>query len=1041
KKERKGLLWDNNPKLLRAQEILREKGSGETTVAKRGGLFRGLKQFWRVLFPSYKDLDQYIWLNQVETDFVRRSIERKRNWTRSFSGAIVVVIVTLLAAWWITDDARIEAENQKGRAEDARDVADQEREKAVEQERKARHQLAMNYWNNGFNERDSKSGSTLKALHYLAKAEEEFSSIQKDEQLAPNARLARKFIQHDIVLDKTIQYSKGKKSILSKDRRRILFWNSSGFQVADTSTGEKIADIDTKRKFRSMDFSHDGAFALAWSSGSRGNLWLYDTTNGKEYELGNNKTERIKYAKFSRDGTKALAVYHGSENGIFLIDVVNKKSIIPHKFIHNGVIGAIFNKNNSKILTRGTDGHVRVFNSNNGELLNNIKAHNDWVFGAIFSSDENRILTWSASYKEKTVRVWDISNKEGLLLNSFEHERVKRACFSNIPDKVMSWSGSSLILRDITTGKLIFNFKQKGIDGAAFDKNGERILIWSEGGIAYILDNKGNELLSINCNSPIDKAEFNADESRILTWCENGTARVWDSRNGKALSPELKHGNSIALAGFNHDESRILTSSNDGTMRIWKNNSNNSLFPLMLREENGSLYDGWVNSAIFSPDGSKVLTASNNDLTARIWSSQTGKQLAVMQGHEKGVNGAAFNTAGSQVVTWSQDGTARVWDSATGKQSVQSFIHDDDVRVGMFSSDGTKILTWTFNRKARVWDNNGQLLFPALENISRATFNTKGDRVLTWSNKAGIVQVWNADTGASLTSFRHKDVRGGLFYKNGNMILSWDNDNPIRLWDIKSKRQLASFEVTDNGNRRANNDAVTAHDDKNIFLSWNNRKIKIFTDTGLEFAYTIEYENLVSGASFNRKGDTVLSWTKNGEIDLFQLTNIKSMKAIHNKKIETMRHDAKVNGAKFNADESKILSWSKDNTARLWDSTTGKQLTPAMKHGDDVDFAEFNADESRILTRASNWDGKARIWDISLNTDWPADKVLLKVEVETGTEMTAAGEIHALSAGEWQKKRCEYDKIRYRLSPERISQEEWQISRRLCEQLEPSSRE
>ncbi|MCI5120228.1 MAG: hypothetical protein D3908_03360, partial [Candidatus Electrothrix sp. AUS4] len=641
KKEKKGLLWDSNPKLLRTQEILREKSSIGATTSKKSGLFRGLKQFWRVLFPSYKDLDLHIWLNQVETDFVRRSVERKRNWTRGVTASIMLIFLALTTAWWITNDARIEAQA-------ARDVADEEREKAVEQERKARHQLAMNHWNNGFNERDSKSGSTLKALHYLAKAEEEFSSLQKDEQLAPNARLARKFIQHNVTLDKTIQYSKGKNSVLSQNRRRILFWNSSGFQVADTSTGEKIADIDIKGRFHGMAFSHDGAFALAWSFGSRGNLWLYDTTNGKEYELGNNKTDRIRLARFSEDGIAALVIYHGNNDSVFLIDV-NKKTLIPHEFIHNGIRDAVFSKNNSKVLTWGRDGNIRIFNSKSGKMLTVIKAHEGGVDGAIFYETEN---------------------------------------------KVMSWSESNLILRDIATGKILFNFEQKDILGATSDKNGERILIWTKEGIAYILDNRGNELFSINCNSSIHKAEFNADESRILTWCGNGTAQVWDSRNGKALSPELKHGNSIALAGFNHDESRLITSDEDGTMRIWKNNSNNSVFPLMLRKENGSLYDGWVNSAVFSPDGSKVLTASSNDLTARIWSSETGKQLTVMNEHNKGVDGAAFNTDGSQVLTWSQDATARVWDSATGKRSVPPLIHDDDVRVATFSNDGAKILTW-----------------------------------------------------------------------------------------------------------------------------------------------------------------------------------------------------------------------------------------------------------------------------------------------------------------------------------------------------------
>ena len=43
-----------------------------------------------------------------------------------------------------------------------------------------------------------------------------------------------------------------------------------------------------------------------------------------------------------------------------------------------------------------------------------------------------------------------------------------------------------------------------------------------------------------------------------------------------------------------------------------------------------------------------------------------------------------------------------------------------------------------------------------------------------------------------------------------------------------------------------------------------------------------------------------------------------------------------VKGASFDKDERRILSWSDDNTLRLWDAATGQQIGPAMKHDDSV---------------------------------------------------------------------------------------------------------
>jgi WD40 repeat protein len=39
-----------------------------------------------------------------------------------------------------------------------------------------------------------------------------------------------------------------------------------------------------------------------------------------------------------------------------------------------------------------------------------------------------------------------------------------------------------------------------------------------------------------------------------------------------------------------------------------------------------------VNSAAFSPDGTRVVTASD-DKTARVWDATTGKLVAVLRGH------------------------------------------------------------------------------------------------------------------------------------------------------------------------------------------------------------------------------------------------------------------------------------------------------------------------------------------------------------------------------------------------------------------------
>ncbi|MCI5161723.1 MAG: WD40 repeat domain-containing protein, partial [Candidatus Electrothrix sp. AX5] len=124
KKEKKGLLWDNNPRLVRAQEILQEKRFCSLRAEKKQGLFVWLKQFWRVLCPSFEDIEQTVWLNRVETAFVRRSIERKRNWTCGVTGIVMVVIVSLVTGWWYTSVQKNIAVNERIKADKQREQAE-----------------------------------------------------------------------------------------------------------------------------------------------------------------------------------------------------------------------------------------------------------------------------------------------------------------------------------------------------------------------------------------------------------------------------------------------------------------------------------------------------------------------------------------------------------------------------------------------------------------------------------------------------------------------------------------------------------------------------------------------------------------------------------------------------------------------------------------------------------------------------------------------------------------------------------------------------
>ena len=91
-------------------------------------------------------------------------------------------------------------------------------------------------------------------------------------------------------------------------------------------------------------------------------------------------------------------------------------------------------------------------------------------------------------------------------------------------------------------------------------------------------------------------------------------------------------------------------------------------------------HDDRVWSVAFSPDGSRIVTASL-DRTARIWDAATAKEIAVLRGHDYPVTSAAFSPDGSRIVTASVDEAVRFWDAHLQTMSAKLLLTEACTRL------------------------------------------------------------------------------------------------------------------------------------------------------------------------------------------------------------------------------------------------------------------------------------------------------------------------------------------------------------------------
>jgi WD40 repeat protein len=167
-------------------------------------------------------------------------------------------------------------------------------------------------------------------------------------------------------------------------------------------------------------------------------------------------------------------------------------------------------------------------------------------------------------------------------------------------------------------------------------------------------------------------AAFSPDGRRIVTASLDLTAQIWSTESSMQIAVLSNLGDFVTDATYSPDGRRIAIASKSDTQtaRIVDADTARQIIGLSGHEKA-------VRSVAFSPDGRRIATASN-DRTARVWDAASGAQLVVLAGHGEGVppddeagnvRSAAFSPDGRRVVTASNDRTARVWTPTPASRS------------------------------------------------------------------------------------------------------------------------------------------------------------------------------------------------------------------------------------------------------------------------------------------------------------------------------------------------------------------------------------
>jgi WD40 repeat protein len=394
---------------------------------------------------------------------------------------------------------------------------------------------------------------------------------------------------------------------------------------------------------------------------------------------------------------------------------------------------------------------------------------------------------------------------------------------------------------------------------------------------------------------------FSPDGRRALWGGDDTRLHVWDLAAGKelaALGKDVHRGSVIGLA-LSPDGSRALACA-DRTVHVWRLGAPAAVAakkvedPVLARD----LFEGhkeivWAVAA--APGGRLVLSAGGGtsdgkrggDHDVLLWDPQTLRTLARLGGHTDNVRGAAVARTGRLAATASLDATVRLWDLQGHKPAGVLTLH----------------------------------IPQPLGQVVAVAFTPDDKRVI--SGGSALV-LWDVRKRAALYRFATPPVfiHSVAVAPNGGLLLSGDNEGGVRLWSLKTYREVRQFR---------------GHTGRVAHVGFSADGKRAFTVSGWKDS---------KGKLAPGEDDTIRVW---------EVSTGKQLKRIDGT-------SGPFECGALSPDGRLLATGGFDAAVRLWDLESGREVTAFRGHRSGVTSVAFLPGGRRLLSASR--DGTVRIWQL-----------------------------------------------------------------------------
>jgi WD40 repeat protein/DNA-binding SARP family transcriptional activator/energy-coupling factor transporter ATP-binding protein EcfA2 len=640
-----------------------------------------------------------------------------------------------------------------------------------------------------------------------------------------------------------------------------------------------------------------------------------------------------------------------------------------------GVGGAVaWGPDGTQFASAEPDGAVVIHDAATGEPVQTIAGHDEPVNGITFSPDGSLLGTTG---EDGFVKLWDLEPGDELhVLESPAGRDALAPSFS--PDGTLfaaSWWNEDLVpILDLATGRVVrelTGLRSCCSRSTAFDPSGTRMALALIDNTVVVVDvRSGQQVLDLDVTGAWDAA-WSPDGTSIAV-ASDGSARIFDARTGQERFALVGHRDRVNDLDWSPDSTRLVTASEDGTAKVWTTTGGaaRELFTLSAHATRAG-----VASAVFSPDGSRVLTGDVEGRATIVWdatiagNAEIGNVPAAAAAASFGQGRAAFTPDGRYLLAGNAAGGVSVWDAETlsGVRTLGARVASSSGRprggdvinppatAGVevtaldASPDGrlvaAAISDWNVccpnGSSLRIWDvETGQEAF-------RARPRGYVDDV-AWSPDSKLLAI----SAASYTV----DADGNITSPKASLaVVDRSGDEVAYLPDEEEGVQLLSVAFTSDGERliaaRSHGASWEDYVGEAVVWDWKAGKVEHRIETGDDYAV------------LSPRADLLVS-TPRTFLTGSQVAHVWDWAT--GQHLRSLSHSGSVMYAAFSPDGSRLATASRDGTIRVWDPyADAPEQLHLRGHAGSVGMVAFSPDGSRLASVSE--DGTVRVWALDVD--------------------------------------------------------------------------